>query len=72
MYNDYFCWHIRESVYRKSKTVPTIDEYVIHRTGSGGMQMLLVSPAKIARFSCRSSTRMLMVSEKGAPDLEPL
>lgn len=41
MYNDYFCWHIRESIYRKNKKVPTTDEYVTHRTGSGGMQMLL-------------------------------
>jgi hypothetical protein len=42
MYNDYFCWHTKESFIRKVKQVPTEDGYVIHRTGSGGMQMLLV------------------------------
>lgn len=43
MYNDYFCWHLRESFARRERIICTTEQYVVHRNGTGGMQMLLVS-----------------------------
>ncbi|CAM6119980.1 unnamed protein product [Calypogeia fissa] len=63
MYNDYFCWHIRESIYRKEKKVPTNDEYVIHRSGSGGMQMLLGPGADFVDKNFQISSDEIYFSE---------